>query len=194
MVNKLKAIKLTAVFSMLLSLASLGCASRCGILGVDACADIPAGAVPAPVGAKVCAWQTAQVSNAVADQTILYNADFIGLSDQLSPAAIERLARNADSGLVITVPSFVEPSGDAALDAARVNAVMVQLASHGVTEPIVEVATPAALGLRGPQAERVAGGFANTRGSSVGTGAPISRPSGLGGQAAGFGGLQGGIL
>jgi len=174
------------------SLTLSGCASRGGILGVDCCADIPAGAVPEPAGAKVCDWQTAQVTGAVADQTVLYQADFIGNSSVLSPAAIKRMARNAGSGMADMQPAFIEPSGDVSLDAERVSVVTTQLASFGITAPIVEVATPAALGLRGPLAERVAGGFGNIRNSS--TGAPISRPSFLGGQS-GFGGnLPGGIF
>ncbi|WP_146531026.1 hypothetical protein [Novipirellula artificiosorum] len=173
------------------SMTALGCASRGGILGVDCCADVPAGAIPEPAGAKVCDWQTAGVSSAVADQTVLYQADFIGTSANLSPGAGDRMARNVNSGLAARQTALIEPSGDAALDAERIDAVSVQLASFGVASPMVEVATPAALGLRGPQAERVAGGFGNVRGSSTGTGAPISRPSGQGG----FGGnLPGGIF
>jgi len=171
-----------------------GCASRGGILGVDCCADIPAGAVPEPAGSKVCDWQTAQVTGAVADQTVFYQADFIGPSAELSPGAIERMTRNANSGLAAVQPAFIEPSGDVSVDSERVNAVAARLASFGVSAPIVEVATPAALGLRGPQAERVAGGFGNIRNSNSGTGAPVSRPSGLGGQG-GFGGsLPGGVF
>ncbi|KLU06085.1 putative signal peptide protein [Rhodopirellula islandica] len=170
------------------SLTTLGCTSRGGVLGVDRCADIPAGAIPEPAGSKVCNWQSAQVTGAVADQTVLYHADFVGTSAELSPGAIERMARNANSGLAGIQPSFVEPSGSNELDAARVNAVTVQLASFGIPSPVVEVASPAALGLRGPQAERVASGFGTIRNSSSGTGAPISQPSGLGGQSNGFSG------
>lgn len=182
------------------SLVAGGCASRGGILGVDCCADIPAGAVPEPAGTKVCQWQSAQVANAIADQTVLYQADFIGTTDALSPAAAERMARNVASGLAAMQPALIEPSGDASLDAARVNSVHVQLASFGIATPMVEVAIPAALGLRGPEAEQVAGGFGNLGNAARGTGAPTVQASGLGGQGrlggqGGFGGnLPGGIF
>ncbi|WP_236623824.1 hypothetical protein [Rhodopirellula baltica] len=192
MLNKPKMIGLAATSLAFALATTVGCTSRGGILGVDRCADIPAGAIPEPAGSKVCNWQTAQVTGAVADQTVLYNADFIGTSAELSPGATERMARNANSGLAVTQPSLIEPSGNHELDAARVNAVVGQLASFGITSPVVEVATPAALGLRGPQAERVASGFGAIRNSSSGTGAPISQPSGLGGQS--FGSQVGGIF
>ncbi|QDV45856.1 hypothetical protein Enr13x_57590 [Stieleria neptunia] len=180
---------------IVVSLAASGCASRGGILGVDCCADVPAGAVPQQAGAKLCDWQTAQVGGAVADQTMLYRSDFIGTSTTLSPGAIERMARNANSGLAGMQPAMIEPSGDASLDAARVNSVNRQLVSFGVTAPTTEIATPAALGMRGPLAERVASGFGGTRNSSAGTGAPISQTSGLGSQSGSFGGnLPGGIF
>lgn len=186
MSNKTKMLKLAACGLSIASLTAVGCASRGGVLGVDCCADIPAGAIPEAAGAKLCDWQTAHVTGASADQTVLYQADFIGRTGTLSPGAIDRMARNAQSGLAITQRSFIEPTGDAALDAARVNAVIVQLASFGVTSPIVEVATPAALGLRGPRAERVAGGFGSNLNSSSGARAPISRPSGSGGLGGNF--------
>lgn len=168
-----------------------GCASRGGILGVDCCADIPAGAVPEPAGTKVCNWQNVQVSSALADQTVLYQADFVGKSDTLSPAAIQRMARNVSSGLAATQPAIIETSGDASLDAARLNVVNRQLASFGVTLPIVEIATPAALGLRGLEAEQAARAIGN---AGRGTGAPLAQPAQLGTQG-GFGGnLPGGIF
>lgn len=195
--KKATSLVLTGLIAGSLTIGSLvmsGCASRGGILGVDCCADIPAGAVPELAGTKVCNWQTAQVSSAIGDQTVLYQADFIGTSANLSPGAIERMARNANSGLAAVQPSLIEPSGNASLDTSRVNTVNVQLASLGVTSPMVEVATPAALGLQGPLAEQVAGGFGNNANAGRGTGAPISQPSGLGGQG-GFGGnLPGGIF
>lgn len=172
------------------SLTTSGCASRGGILGVDCCADIPAGAVPEPAGVKVCQWQTAQVGSAIVDQTVMYQADFIGRSETLSPGAVDRMARNANSGLAAIQPTIVEPSGDAQLDAARIAAVSARLASFGIAAPIVQLATPAALGLRGIEAEQVAGGVGNRGNAARGAGAPIAQPSALGGQ--GFGNSLGG--
>jgi len=158
-----------------------GCASRGGILGVDQCADIPAGAIPEPAGVKVCDWQTAQVTNALADQTVFYQSDFIGDSAKLAPDAINRIARTAKNGLSTNQPSIIEPSGDEALDAARVTAVSLQLASYGITQPVVELAIPAALGMLGIRAERVADGLGNSGSSSLGRGVGGYQPMGMGG-------------
>jgi len=158
-----------------------GCANRGGILGVDCCADIPAGAIPEPAGNKVCNWQTAQVANAIADQAVLYQADFISTTDQLSPAALDRMSRHAQSNLANVLPWVVEPSGEANLDASRIASALTALSARGVTPIDIQIATPAALGLSGPQAEGVARNSGNNGNSSGGTGAPTSRPSGLGG-------------
>lgn len=189
-----------ALAMVAVSILPIGCASRGGILGVDCCADILSGAIPRPPGAKVCEWHTAQIKNAAADQTVLYRADFVGASTTLSPGAAERMGRNAASGLLAIQPTVIEPSGDIDLDAQRVDAVARELAGRGIDQPVIQLAIPAALGLSGPQAERVAGGFGNIRGSNATVGAPISQPAGLGGQTGAFGGgafgggLPGGIF
>jgi hypothetical protein len=158
-------------------ITSSGCASRGGILGVDRCADIPAGAIPEPAGVKICDWQTAQVAGALADQTVFYKSDFIGDSAKIAPNSLNRIARSARSGLSTSQPSIIEPSGDETLDAARVTAVSLQLASYGITQPVVEVAIPAAIGMLGIRAERVADGFGNSGNGSSGGG---YQPMGMG--------------
>ena len=162
-----------------------GCAGRGGILGVDQCADIPCGAIPEPAGTKVCAWQSAQVQSAIADQTVLYQADFVDRTDQLSPAARQRIGRHATSGLGTQLPWVIEPSGDPDLDASRVAAVNLALSQQNITAVEVQIATPAALGLRGPLAEQVAGRVGSGGGSNRGVGAPITQPSSLGRLGAG---------
>lgn len=164
--------------------AATGCASRGGICGVDRCADIPAGAIPEPAGVKICDWQTAQVSNAEADQTVFYKCDFIGDTAKIAPDAIQRIARTAGSGLAAAQPSIIEPSGNEQLDAARVTAITLQLASYGITQPTVTTAIPAALGMQGVRAERVANGFGNTGNGSTGN---AGRGNGMFGLGAGFG-------
>ncbi|TWT94710.1 hypothetical protein [Stieleria varia] len=167
---------------------SFGCSHHDGVLGVDCCADIPAGAIPAPAGSKVCQWQSAQVNSAIADQTVLYQADFIDRSATLSPAALQRLSRHAQTDLAAVQSWTIEPSGDAAVDTNRLASVLHELAIRGIHSPDVQLAFPAALGLSGPQAERAASALGNTRNSNAGIGAPISRPSGIGGT-----GLTGGF-
>jgi len=175
----------TVAICALLSLGS-GCANKKGILGVDRFAEICPGAIPPPPGTKVCQWQTAQVNNALTDQNVLYQADFVGRSTELSPAALERLSRHAESSLASTLPWIIEPSGDDELDAGRLESVAGELAIRGVPSPEIQIALPAALGLSGPQAERVAGSLGTGRNSIRGTGAPISQPTGLSGIRGGF--------
>ena len=138
-----------------------GCKHHGGILGVDRCADIPAGAIPEPAGTKICNWQTAQVANAYVDLVTLYRSDFVGDSTKLAPAAIERINRQLfpEGSTAAQTPWIVEPSGDHALDAARVEAVSNFLAERGSTTVDVVLGTPPAIGLSGPFAEQAAGGL-----------------------------------
>lgn len=154
-----------------------GCANRSGILGVDYHADIPAGAVPLPAGTSVCDWQTAQVTSAIADQNVLYQADFVDRSSTLSPAARVRLSRNAQTDLAVVQPWIIEPSGDSMLDADRQTTVANELSVRGIQSPDVHVAVPAALGMSAPDAERVAGSLGNSNNANPGTGAPLSQSS-----------------
>ena len=163
MPNKSTIASLTTSYLVIALIITTGCASRGGILGVDCCADIPAGAIPEPAGTKVCDWQTDQIAYAIADQTVFYNCDFVGKTAKISPDALQRIARTASNDLLPNQPSIIEPSGDETLDAARVTAVTLQLASYGITQPTVEVAIPAALGMQGVQAERIASGMVSFR-------------------------------
>ncbi len=147
---------------------SAGCMQN-GILGVDRCADIPAGSIPEPVGSKLCRLQTAQATSALADQTVLYQSDFIGKSTQLSPAAIERVQRMVQNGGSTQQTTWViEPSSSEQLDQSRVNDFVYYLGSLGVPPIDVVVATPAALGLSGPVAERVVSGLNQNRMNNTG--------------------------
>ncbi|MCG8653857.1 MAG: hypothetical protein MI861_28720 [Pirellulales bacterium] len=144
----------TAIVSLLML---PGCAWREGILGVDRCADIPAGAVPNPLGTAVCGWQTEQLATASIDRTVFYNADFVGSSEELSPAAVKRISELLQSNASANpVQWVVEPSGQSELDRQRTSSVASTLAELGWQgEYNVEVGYPPALGLRGGEAERV---------------------------------------
>ena len=187
MLTKANIARLTTSCLAIALITTTGCASRGGILGVDRCADIPAGAIPEPAGVKTCNWQTAQVSSAEADQTVFYKCDFIGNSAKIAPEAINRIARTASSGLATTQPSIIEPSGDEALDAARVTAVSLQLSSYGIPQPVVTVAIPAALGMQGIRAEQIADGLGNFGNNGARNGGRGYQPMGIGAGGA-FGG------
>lgn len=184
MLTKANIARLTTSCLAIALITTSGCASRGGILGVDRCADIPAGAIPEPAGVKNCNWQTAQVSSAEADQTVFYKCDFIGNSAKIAPEAINRIARTASSGLATTQPSIIEPSGDEALDAARVTAVSLQLSSYGIQQPVVTVAIPAALGMQGIRAEQIADGLGNFGNNGARNGGRGYQPMGIGGSGA----------
>jgi hypothetical protein len=150
------------VFSLFTFIAT-GCSTTEGFLGVDCCSDIPAGAIPEPAGNKVCRWQTAMAASALPDQTTLYKSDFIGKTADLSPQALERVSRITSAGSVAQASWVLEPSGDDGLDQTRVQTVANQLAGMGASDLNVTIATPAALGLYGRQAERAAAGFSGNR-------------------------------
>lgn len=134
-----------------------GCASHGGIFGVDCLADVPAGSVPEYAGSKLCRWQLAQIGQADIDRTALYRADFVGQSVTLSPAAMEKIAHEVQSGRAANQVWLVEPSGIASLDAQRVTSVAQVLGEYKVFSPMIFVASPPAIGLPGNVAEGVAG-------------------------------------
>ncbi|MGB7342890.1 MAG: hypothetical protein WBD20_01640 [Pirellulaceae bacterium] len=132
---------------------STGC-MKCGILGVDRCADIPSGAIPEPAGSKLCQWQTAQATGAFADQLVLCQSDFLHNSTQLSPAATERVERLVHNGSAQQTVWTIEPSDSVQLDESRLREFVYYLDNLGAPPIDVVVARPAALGLTGPVAER----------------------------------------
>ena len=158
-----------------LLVAMTGCQNGKGIKGVDNCAEIPCGAIPAGPGAHVSQWQQAQVGKAALDRGVFYQADFISRTDTLSPAAKKNLARMIQNGTVGAVPLFIEASEEPQLDAARARAVASVLSASGIpTSPDqIQIAYPTALGLDGFRAQQVAGastGGAGGRGNGAGTG------------------------
>ena len=144
--------------------AMIGCRGNQGIRGVDNCADIPKGAIPVEAGTYVAQWQQAQVDQASLDRGVLYQADFIGKTDSLGPAAKMNLARMITEGTIQTVPLVIEPSNDSQLDMSRAASVAATLSASGwpVSPDQIQIAYPVALGLDGFRAQQVAG---NTTGN-----------------------------
>ena len=158
---------------IVLSVAMTGCQNGKGIKGVDNCAEIPCGAIPAGPGTHVSQWQQSQVGKAALDRGVFYQADFISRTDTLSPAAKKNLARMIQKGTVGAVPLFIEASEEPQLDAARARTVASVLSASGIpTSPDqIQIAYPTALGLDGFRAQQVAGastGGASTGGASTG--------------------------
>ncbi len=164
---------------------SSGCRLGQGIFNVDRCADVPCGAIPAKAGSHLCEWQQVQVRNATNDLGVFYQADFVGTSTMLSPAAEQQVARLVQQGAVGKIPIVVEPSSDARRDTDRVYRLASAFSAAGAPMSIdqIQVAHPAALGLEGFRAQQVARTTARSGSRGGGQG---------GGGGTGGGGLGGG--
>jgi len=195
-VRKISDIAVTSVLLMLL-VSSVGCRCDDGIFGVDKCADVPCGAIPNKPGTRLCEWQHAQVANASIDRGMFYQSDFVNTSDQLGPAAVRRIDTLVQQGEIGGLTLYVEPSGDAQRDAARVVAIASAVSDAGIpTMPEqIQVAYPPAIGLDGFRAQQVArtanrsGGQGGGRGGGGGFG---GRSGGMSGGGTGGGGFGGG--
>ncbi|HUE69888.1 MAG TPA: hypothetical protein VMP01_03280 [Pirellulaceae bacterium] len=164
--------------------AVIGCRSCDPPFG-PACADIPPGAIPQPLGTYACQWQTAQAERAELDDFVVYRNEWTERSAQLGPcgrAHLSTIARRLD---LIPVQVVVQQSADAELDKARQATVIEFLAQMGVSDAgsRVIIGTPEAEGLYGFEAPRAVRGY--TRGIGPGSGA--------GGAATGFGGAGSGM-
>lgn len=138
---------------LLLLVALAGFMTGCMACGSGiGCGDHEKGAVPAPAGDKLREWEAVQAGRALADQTTLYRADFVGSTTTLSPAAIDKIYRAFESGIEM-MPWIVEPSDNPRLDQMRVLQVTEVLQRQGVAEPLVQLGVPRAIGLPGPFAE-----------------------------------------
>ncbi len=82
----------------------IGCSWDKGIFKVDQCADVACGAIPANAGSHVCQWQQEQVRAASASSGVFYQADFVGHSDRLSPAAEQQIVRLVQQSAIGIVP------------------------------------------------------------------------------------------
>jgi uncharacterized membrane protein YgcG len=167
--------------------ASTGCRNADGIFGVDRCANVPCGAIPNMPGSHLCEWQHAQVANASIDRFMFYQADFVGTSDRLGPAAGQRVDTLVHEGVLGAVDLYVEPSGEAQRDAARVVALASAFNSVGVpiTPDQIQIAYPPAIGLDGFQAQQVSRAASRSGGGG-------GQRGGGGGQLGGGGGQSGG--
>lgn len=178
--------KWTCCGAVIFVAVSAGCRSGHGICGVDRCASVPCGAIPGEPGNHLCEWQQAQVRSASTDHGVFYQADFVGKSDRLSPAAERQVARLVHQGAIGTVPLILEPSDDSQRDASRV--IMIASAFTAAGTPMsadqIQIANPPALGLDGYRAQQVA--RVASRAGTQGGG------QGQGGGGGGFGGGAGG--
>jgi uncharacterized membrane protein YgcG len=179
----------------LITIMGIGCKSNEGLFGVDNCATVPAGAIPVAPGTNVCQWQHAQVAAASTDLGVFYQADFVGTTDKLGPAANEHVARMVQQGLVGKTTVIIELSDEPERDSARAIALATAFTDAGIpmTADQIQLAYPAAQGLDSLQAQQVArtaGRLGNQRGGGGGGG---GMGGGMGGGGMGGGGMGGGF-
>lgn len=161
----------------------------------DDCADIPHGAVPAPVGTYNGQWQHAQQSRAAEDYLVFYQYEWLGDSDQLSPFGERHVARLLSQLPLAATPLVVETSGDDRRDRSRVSALQIQLMQHDAAwadYPVV-VGHSQAEPLYGVESRRVSSGFIGGGQAGGGQGGRFGGAGGgFGGAGGGFGGAGGG--
>lgn len=182
-------------------LSACGCKQLPDTWSVDRCATIPSGAIPAPAGNHVDAWQRAQIASASADQGVFYRNEFQKDSAELTEFGRTRVWKMAQNNLANAVPVIVEFSGDEQQDAARLETLHREFAKAGIVLAPNElyVAIPAARGLEGFRAQQVMrssmgnrGGGGNMGNQSMGTGGIGMGGGGMGGNSGSMG--RGGIF
>lgn len=165
-----------------------GCSGTWKFFDVDRCAKIPSGAIPAPVGTHVNAWQDAQIASAARDRGVFYQNEFMPKSPELSPSGRQHLMEAVQQSLYGSMPIIIEQSTDPALDAARLQALHTTFASAGVvlSPEQIFVAKPTSRGLDGFRAQQA------VRSSMNNGGAGGMGGGGMGGGGGGGGGMSGG--
>ncbi|MCS6853092.1 MAG: hypothetical protein NZ700_18200 [Gemmataceae bacterium] len=142
-----------------LALPSLlvGCASGGGSQwwNVDNCSRIPRGAIPEPVGSKVLRFQNVQAGKAEADDFVIYKHEWFLDGQELGPYGRYHLNLIARRLPEVPFPVVVQQSNDEALNEARRQVIIRELAVRGILDAPerVIVAFPEAEGMYGEQAE-----------------------------------------
>ena len=146
---------------------------------------------PRPLGAAVNAIAEQQVARGQEARMVLYQFDFLSMSDQLKPRGKAGLAKMAEWMSHGAAPLLIEPTpGRPDLDAARRAAVWRELQCGPAAVPIemIAIGRPDVLGLRGGEALIVDKNLmmqTSSRGTAMGGGG--------GGATMGGGGMGGGM-
>ena len=173
--------------------AGAGCRTHHGPRNVHPRADIPKGAIPAPLGTAACQWQNEQSARAERDYFVIYgNERRYGREEdgtRLGPFGTRHLEELAERLPYEPFPIVIDRGDDAELDQARKIAVVSYLESKGLpdAESRVVVGRGEANALYGIEAPPIGIGFIGSGGGAGGRG-------GGGGIGGGRGGLGGGGL
>jgi len=116
------------------------------------------GAINLPTGTTTRHWQAAQVEKSGRDGLVLYEASWIDGSDQLGPAAIERLAKACKSEGEFMTLVTLEPTQDQVLNDRRKRAILDLANQHGfvLSPDSVVLAYPDGNELHGEESVRIA--------------------------------------
>ncbi len=156
----------------------------------DECADIPPGAIPQGPGAYTGQWQAAQEQLAEQADYVVYQNEWLGESEKLSPLGVRHVAGLLGQGPFH--PIVVQASGNQTLDEARRMALIAKLETHGIAgapeNVVVDNSTPE--GLHGVEAPLLGRGY--LRGSSRGGAGGFRSGGGSGGLQNGGGSFGGG--
>jgi hypothetical protein len=193
MTNWLKMVSATVSAATLA--ASLGCKLEPECAGGRACQDIPAGAIPQPLGTHACQWQAAQMDRAEQDKYVLYSYEWQSGGDQLGPFGEHHLERIASTLEGTPFPVILQKTDNADLDASRRQKIVERLLQREIqgADARVIVATPEAEAMYGISAPGTAVEYLRTGGQGGATqGGGNFGGGGLGGGAGMGGGFGGG--
>ncbi|RCS54473.1 hypothetical protein DTL42_04850 [Bremerella cremea] len=113
-----------------------GCCSKCGSpFCWDRCADIPAGAIPQPLGTYGCGWQNAQTTAAQRDMLTIYQAEWIGASTDLGPYGKRHMTDLPTLAMQLGEPIVVEMSENHELDQQRLTYIQEVLSKTDFPQP-----------------------------------------------------------
>lgn len=149
------ATRLTLNAAFCVSLSGLCC---CGCYSLrEGHEHFPPGALNQPVGTLTRQWQAAQVDKAQEHGLVLYQAAWVGDSDQLGPAAKGRLAEFCHQESCGEALVTLETSHNQSLDEQRRQAILNFASSHGVSlDPeLIAFAAPDSNLLYGEEAVRL---------------------------------------
>lgn len=161
------------------------------------CEDIPAGAMPAPVGQYSCEWQVAQRQAADPGQNMIYEHEWYRGGAELGPFGqrhVEQLASQlAQSADQVMIESHFDREinrTDEQLNDDRRSAVVAALTDRGVTDAEQRVVVTRARtdGLYGEEAVAIGNDRAGGN-SGIGSGNVLGTGGGAYGGASGGGGL-----
>jgi len=118
----------------------------------------PPGAINLPTGTLTRNWQAAQVGKSHRDGLMLYEASWIDGSDQLGPAAIERLSKACTSDCESMTLVTLEPAQDQALNDRRKQVILDLANQQGfqLSPDSIVLAYPDGNELHGEESVRIA--------------------------------------